>query len=183
MRRDHSRSCRGWAAGQRLQLRHRLVEPAERELRVGAQRQRAQAQFRQPRGLRARERRRHHVRQRVAAPQLDRRVEPLERDVGPVRRQRAAALVEQRLEAVRVKLAGLDPERVAVRAARQAAALAGRPQQAAQLGHADLQARARAVPRVLRPQLLDQPVGGDDAIGVDEQHRQHAARASADCGQ
>jgi len=74
--------------------------------------QRLQPQLCQPRRLGEREHRRRHAGQRLAAPQRKARAQ-FPRPRHPIARlDRSDADVQQRLEALRVKLAGLQPDQV-----------------------------------------------------------------------
>jgi hypothetical protein len=74
-----------------------------------------------------------------------------------------------------VELVDGDVEDVTGRSGDQSVSLPNRPQRSAQLGEADLQVRRRPVRLEARPELAGQPVGGDYAVGVQQQHRQYGA--------
>ena len=91
---------------------------------------------------------------------------------------RPAALREQRREAIRVELSVLEPEHVAGRSRQQDAAAGIRPVSAlvaehlAQPGDVPLHDLRRRRRRRLAPELVDQTIGRDDLVRVQEEHGQ-----------
>jgi hypothetical protein len=94
-------------------------------------------------------------------------------------RQRRIAFGGELREAQRVQFPGRHPQQVTRRPGDQPVRLSGRPERLTQLGQAYLQAVGRLIGRLAGPQLLDQPVGRDDLVGVHEQHGQHRPGARA----
>ena len=89
-------------------------------------------------------------------------------------RARAAAAAHERLEALEVELAGLAARRRSP-APRVTIASAG-AERAPQLGDVDLERLGRGGRRVLAPQHVDEPLGGDRVVAVrEQQHRQQGA--------
>jgi hypothetical protein len=88
-------------------------------------------------------------------------------------RERLACLLEQDLEAVQVELAVRDVQQVAGCAGdEQRVAAAVRAERLAQPRDMDLEGVVRGRRRIVGPQLLDQAVAGDDAIGLQQEDRQ-----------
>src|SRR5207253_10634365 len=79
--------------------------------------------------------------------------------------------LEEALEADGVDLLGIDSERVAGRARDERLA----SQELAQLRDVVLEGRHGRAGRLLSPDLVDDPVGWDDATGVQEQEGQNRA--------
>ena len=165
--------------GERLQLRDEVPVPAAGQQRLGPRLQRGQALLLQPPRLRAGRRHRVEAGQRGPAPQAQGLIEALRRRGGIAGRQRRVALGGELLEPQRVQFPGRHPQQVARRPGGQPVGLPGRPERLAQLGQADLQAVGRPVGRLAGPQLLDQPVGRDDLVGVHQQQGQHRPGARA----
>ena len=165
--------------GERLQLRDELPVPAAGQQRLGPRLQRGQALLLQTAGLRAGGGHRVEVGQRRPAPQAQGLIEVARRRGGIARGQRRVAFGGELLEPQRVQFAGRYPQQVAGRPGHQPAGLAGRAERLAQLRQADLQAVGGPIGRLAGPQLLDQPVGGDDLVGVRQQHGQDRPGARA----
>ena len=89
-----------------------------------------------------------------ASPQGERFPEPV-----------GATFGDELLETVQVELAGAGPNDVAGPLRQHSLA----PESLPDPGHSDLERLARRLGRLLAPELVDQAVGGDDLIGVQEQ--------------
>src|SRR5215204_5860817 len=146
---------------------------AEREVGVDPVLERGEPLLLEPRDLRLRERLVAEVGERTPAPQRERlpqlvggggRVAPLER---------LAAGVRQRGEALGVQLSGRDAQHVAAALGPQRAGL--RPERAADLEDGVLERLGRRRRRGLAPQGVDQPLGRDDLVAVDQQQRDQRA--------
>ena len=105
------------------------------------------------------------VRERRAPPQRQRVAEPLRRVGRQAAREQAPPLVHQPLEAVEIELVGLDPDDVAGRSGRQHVLR----KRLAQPRDVDAQRGGGVLGRVLAPELVDQPVSGNDLVGVEEE--------------
>src|SRR6266545_5120692 len=151
-----------------LQLADELAVAAPREVGVQPVLQHGDPQLREPEQLALGERLVAEVGKRVAAPQrqcLAQPRRPLLGLVGPPRRH------HQRLEAGQVQLAGIDPQPIAGRVGPDPL----RAEQLAQRGDVAVQRRRGAGRRRLPPERLDEPVGADHLVPVQEQHRQQGA--------
>jgi hypothetical protein len=108
-----------------------------------------------------------------AAPQGQRRSERLGGLVRIACVERAAALRGESLEAVQVKLLGVDLQDIAWRARyQQPLGSLGPPpglERLAKLRHVDLQRFSRGARRFSAPQQIDEALAGDDFIGVQQQ--------------
>jgi hypothetical protein len=93
------------------------------------------------------------------------------------------AFAEQALETMQVKLFGLEAKEVArplrSQDAERVAVLALRLEELAQVGDVALNGRLRSPRRSLGPELLDQTVGGDDPVRLEEKERQEGALLGA----
>jgi hypothetical protein len=67
---------------------------------------------------------------------------------------------------VEIERVGLDPDDVAGRSGRQHLLR----KRLAKSGNVDPQGGRRALGRVLAPELVDQPVGGNDLVWMEEEH-------------
>ena len=161
-------------AHERLELADHLRVAAERQVCVDALLDGDQAQLVEPRDLLLGERLVGEVRQRRAAPQRQPLAQPLRRAIRLARGERALAGVHRPLEALHVDIVGAELQQVAVgpRDEHVAVAIGAVLQLLAQLRHVDLQALGRRRRRALAPQLVDQPVGRDDLVAVQEQQRE-----------
>ena len=83
----------------------------------------------------------------------------------------ARRLADQPLEAQRVDQVAVDLQLVAA-PARDDLGVAAAGEQLAQPPHVVLDHLARARRRLLTPQALDQPVCGDEPVGLEAEHRQ-----------
>ena len=99
-------------------------------------------------------------------------------------RHRPARPLDQRLEAVQVELVGRQLEHVAGRPRHQPAAVrCRRPEQLPQPRDVDLDDLGGGGRRRLAPEAVDQPVGRDDLVAVQEQERQQGALLGAAQGE
>jgi hypothetical protein len=126
------------------------------------------AQLLEPADLRDRERLVDQVAERIAVEQRERLARRAPR---LPRRGRAAGLRDEPFEATHVHALPIDPQLVAAPVGQdlRAAAVGER---LAQPPDVVLHHLGGALRRLLAPQSLDQPVGGDGAIGLEPQHRQ-----------
>ena len=142
---------------------------AQRELGLREQLQDGHAQVFQAQRLALREPLVREVRERRAAPQGERVLERLRRARRTARRELGAAVREVALEAVGVEGTGVELQLVAVLVRGDRRGGAERPAQAGDVDLHGLRGRGR---RLLAPQLVDQPVGAERLVGVQQQHRQ-----------
>jgi hypothetical protein len=155
---------------------------AEKQRRLDTVLDRRQPLLLQPRRLGLRERLVGQVAQGCAAPLGQGGVEPLGGAVRSARRQRAAALRAELLEAPEVELAGLQHDAVAAgrrgdpAGARFVAAGAERGAQPRHMGVQGLGGDRRGVGR---PELFDHALRGHRLAGVQQQQRQQGAAAAA----
>jgi hypothetical protein len=163
--------------GERLQLRDEVPVPAAGQHRLGPRLQRGEALLLQPPGFHAGRGDRVEVGERGSAPQAQGLIQAPRRRGGIATRQRRVALGGELLEPQRVQFAGRHSQQVTRRPGDQPVGFTGGPERLAQLGQADLQAARRLVGRLAWPQVLEQPVGRNDLVGVHEQHGQHRPAA------
>jgi hypothetical protein len=151
---------------QRLELAHQLRVAPARQLGVDARLKRRPPQLLQAANLDLREPLVREIGERRPAPECERLAQR------PRGRGRVAVAVarlgQQRLEALEVKLARLDAQQV-TRRPRDHTLLT---QLLAQPRHIHLDALGDRDRRCLSPQLVDQPVGADDLVGVQQQDGQ-----------
>ncbi len=156
---------------ERLELRHELRVPGEREIGVDPLLEDGRAQLLEPRDLGLRERLVEEVRERRAAPERESFTErALGRD-RVVSLERGASLLREACEPVDVDPLRRQLELVAGRAGRN-----HRPERLAELGDIDLDRVGGGLGRITGPQRLDQPVDGDDAAGLEREHGKERAR-------
>ncbi len=157
----------------RLELADQLGAAAEREVGLDPVLERRQPLLLEPRDLRLRERLVGQVGQRRAAPHRKGLPQPFGRGRRVAGVERGAAAGSQRLEAVRVELAGRHPQHIAARLRSQGRRpVAERP---ANLQHGVLQRLGRGRRRRPAPERVDQPLGRDDLVAVDQQQREQRA--------
>src|SRR4029453_8995530 len=144
----------GMLAHQPLELGHEVDVPAPLEILFDAALEAADPPPPEPRDLGLREALIREVRERRPAPERERLVE--------------LALLLQALEAREVELVGLHAQHVS-RRPRLDAIL---PEHLAELGHVDLQRLRRGLGRIALPDRVDQPVLRDDAVRLEEEHRE-----------
>jgi hypothetical protein len=116
------------------------------------------------------------VAERRTSPQRQRVVEAGQRPGGRPRRHGRAGVAEVGLEPGGVDLAGGDVEDVAGRPRphrARARAVGSRDQQLAQLVHVGAQRAGAGGGHPVAPDLVDQPLGGDDVAGPQHQVGQH----------
>ncbi len=152
---------------------HVGMEP-ERQVGLDPVLQAGEPQLLQPHALGERERL-GELGQRGPAPDVERLAQALGGRLRVAAQQRRAAAPAQGLEAVQVDRVGLDLERVAASPRAQHAVR----QHLAQLRDVDLDHLGRRLRRGLAPQLVDQRLDGDRAVGVQEQAGQQSARLAA----
>ena len=152
------------ASDERLELRrHRGVTP-ERQIRVDAVLDAVQAELGETGRLEHGERL-AELRERLASPEGQRVAEVAAGGARVTRGERRAAGVAQPLEPCEVQRLRLAGERVAARARDEHA----RGQHLAQLGDVDLHHLRRRLRWVLAPEIGDEALGRDSAVGVQGQ--------------
>ena len=156
---------------ERLELGDQLSVMAERQVGLGAVLERDQAQLLQPSCLVLRKGLVGEVRQRRPAPQGERGGQRLVRTSGVAVVERLTSLVRESPEPVGVQGAAVELQCVTP-TARDEHAVAERLAQARDVY---LDRLGRPVRRPLAPQLVHDPVNGDDLAAVDQQDRQDLA--------
>ena len=112
------------------------------------------------------------IRERRASPQRKRLVEPLRRIGRQPANEQAPPLVHEALEPVEVELVGLDSNDVARRSRGQHI----RRKCLAQPRDVDPQRSGSVLGRVLAPEVVDQPVTGNDLVEVKKEHSEKGTR-------
>ncbi len=177
--------AQGVLTDQRLQLADQVVVAARDEVGLDPRLGGADPQLVDAGELRPDRAGRHHVGQDGPTPQRHGLVqEPCGRP-GVAGLERAAALVDHAAEAVQVDLVGVDLDQVAGVAGEQRARLAcrgvGLLDRAAQGGDVVLQRLPHGRRRLLAPHRVDQLVGGDHLVGVQQElGQQHAVLDAAE---
>ena len=143
---------------ERVELACERAVASRVEVGVDSRLQRGQARFLEPRHLRLGERLEGEVGERLATPERERAVR--------------VALGNEALEAVDVELVGVDADEVAGRPGDDPVG-ADRP---AKRVHVHLERARRARRRLLAPDPVDQAVGRDDVVGVEQELREQGAR-------
>jgi hypothetical protein len=167
---------------QRLEFPDQLGVAAERQLRLDQLFKRRDAHLLEASGWLLGKGLIGDVRQGWATPQRQRLVERRGCPPGAARGQLAASLCRQQLEAVSVEPLGIEPQLVPVVAGHDnpvrtvARPVGERPAQARDVDLHVLRGDAR---RTLAPQLVDQPIGGERLVGVQQQHRQQGTLLAA----
>ncbi len=159
--------------GKGLELCDDFGVAAERDLSFDSLFERAQAQVLKSRDLFLGKRLVRKIGQGGAAPKRKRLVDLLSRRSGLSAGEGSAAIVEQALERVSVELTRFDPEDVAVPARLErrffvlrSTVRVDRSAKARDVSLERLRGRGR---RSLPPELVDQLVGGDDLVRVEEE--------------
>ena len=152
---------------QRVNLTEDLLVAAGGQVGIDGQLGGRQPQLLQPPDLGARERLRGDVGQRLAAVQRQRQSRRVAGATAP-------GLADQPLEAQRVDQLAIDPQLVRAPARHDLRAAVG-GDHLAQSQDVVLDHLGRARRRLLAPQPFDQPVGRDEVIGLESEHRQHGA--------
>ena len=158
-----------------LELADQLVVAPEREVGVDPELDRCQPDLLEPGDRRLGEALVGEVRERRAPPQRQRVAQPLRRVGRQAAGEQAPPLVHQPLESVEIELVGLDPDDVAGRSGRQHVLR----KRLAKSRDVDPQRGGGALGRVLAPELVDQPVSGNDLVGVEEEHGEKRTRLAA----
>ncbi len=151
-----------------LELGHELGVLPEREVGVDPSLDRQQVQILQAHDRRLRERLEGEIREGRPAPEP----ESLAQQPGSGGGIGGGGLLEETLEASDVELLRVDPDDVAGRDGREERRAGA--ERLAQPRDARLQRRSALVWSLPRPELLDQPVGGDDLVRMEEQEREQA---------
>ena len=163
-----------------LQLADDVRMPAEGEIGLDPALERGQAQLLEPLDRRLRERLVGEVGERWPAPESEGLTQCLGRRGGLPGAERALARLDERLERVQVELARLDAEQVAVSARDQVgvrrAAVLERSAQLQDVVLDDLRGRRR---RPLAPELVDDPIGRDRLIAMEEEKGEQGALLAA----
>jgi hypothetical protein len=151
-----------------LELGHRLAVAPEREVGVEAELERRETDLLEPDDRGLREALVGDVGERRTAPQRQRLAEP-RRGLGRhAAGEQAPSLVHEPLEAVEVEFVRPDPHDVPRRARRQHVLR----ERLAQPRHVDPQRRGGTLRRLVPPQFVDQPLRGDDLVGMQQEHRE-----------
>src|SRR5215217_158980 len=159
----------------RFQLADQLRVAAQRELGLDALLDGGQVKLLKPGDLALRKRLVRELGERRAAPQRERLAQQLQRPLRGPLDERPAALPQQTLEALHVKLAGTDAHQIATATRNHDADGAVYPlylERAAQPRDVYLQALRSSGRGLLAPQLLDQTVARHDLVRVQQQDRQ-----------
>ena len=151
-------------ADERLQLGHELAVPAERQIGVDALLQRGNAQLVEP-ARRRRDRLAREIGQDRATPERKRPAETPCGDLGVCRLR----LGNESPEAVEVELVRTDTNQVPRRPRLEAV-----PEYAPQPPDVVLERSLGSGRRRVSPDAVDQPVRGNDPVGVEQQKRQRS---------
>ena len=163
---------------ERLELADQLRVPSAAQVGLDAVLEQCEPQLLEPADLRLRERLEDEIGERRSAPERQRLPQLLG---GPPRvfgGQSLAALVGQALASVEVELARLHVEQVAIRLGHQPGGALSKS--LAQPRHLDLEALPWRGGRVLAPELVDQLVGRDGLVGMDQQDREQRTLPAVD---
>ena len=159
---------------ERLELGDQPAVLAERQFGLDALLERGEPQLVEPRDRRHGERLVGEVRERRPPPQRERRLQQGGRAIVLTVRERRGGLVRQALEPAQVERVAAGADEVARRPR-----LDHRAEELAQVGHLALHLGDRGRRRLAPVELVREPVDRDDAVGVQEQDRQHSALARA----
>src|SRR5262249_37562101 len=154
-----------------LELAHQLAASAQLELRVDAPLHGEQPPLLQPLRLGRRKRLVLEIRERASAPETERLAENGARLRRVARSGGRASLLEQRLEAVEIKLTRLDPNQVAGGPALDPPTT----QRSPQAGDVIVERVRRARWRRFIPQPVDQPIARNGPVRVQQQHCQDSS--------
>jgi hypothetical protein len=156
---------------QPLELGDELVVPAESELRVVEQLERAQSPLLQPGRLRLVDGLAREVGERGADPEPDGAAEILRGLARACRRESGRGRLDEPVEPRQVELPRIEPQPVAGPVPLDAV----RPERPPQPVDVDLERRDGRAGRVLSPQRVDEPVARDDGVRVQEQQGEQRA--------
>ena len=156
---------------ERLDLGHELRVDVDVEVGRDALLQHAEAQVLEPVDLVLGEVLQLEIRERRAPPQL----ECAAQERRPLGRLRLTGLVHERLEPGEVDLRGIEHECVARGPGHEEV----RPEQLTELRDRVLERRRRRPGRVLAPETVDEPLGGDRLVRPQEQQREHGPLVAA----
>ena len=167
---------------QSVHLGQHVGVAAERKLRVDQLLDRADAQLAEPCDLALGERLISEVTERGPTPHRQRTLERRGRPLGAARRQLRPSLCYQPLEAMHVQPLRIELELVTVVARdQQAIGTVAVGERLAQSGDVDLECLGGRRRRSSAPQLLDQPIGAQRLVRVQqEQREQRLLLAAAD---
>ena len=156
------------ARAQRLELCHELRRLAAAQVGLQPVLERLEPQLLEPGRLRLGKRLVREVGQRRAAPQRKGVAEQPRGGGRVTHRQRLAPFTGKPLESMRIDLLRVHAQQVAGRARDNRV----RPQQLAQPRDVDVHRLDGRLGQILSPQLVDEPVGGDELVGIHQQDRQ-----------
>jgi hypothetical protein len=158
------------ARHERLELAHHVAMEAEREIGLDSSLESREMQLLEARDRRRREVLEGNVHERLATPQAKGLAERLgcSRGLGLVR------LGDELLEPVDVELLPAHLDRVS--GGTRDDQPTARPERLPQMRDTDLQSGRPRRRRPFRPERIEQTVGTDDLVGMQEQHRQERAK-------
>ena len=165
------------AGHQRLELGHQLAVPPGEEIGLDPILERGGVQRLQRHDLGLGERLERDVGERWAAPLRERRTEAGRRAFGHARRERAPALVAQRLEAIEVQLPRLDVQPVALRGRDEPFGVGS--EGAAQPRDRHLERLDGSLGIMLAPQVVDDPFLRHRGPAPQQEQREQGALARA----
>jgi hypothetical protein len=154
-----------------LQLADQPLVKPEREVAVDPVHLRRETQPVEPPGLVARRGLELHAVQRGPAPERERLAQQPAGGFDLARRGPFSRLRQQPLEADRVQPLWLEVQEIPGRPSHDRVASVAR-QRLTQLRDVHVQGLPGGLRRRLAPELVDQPVAGDDGAGVEQQHRE-----------
>jgi hypothetical protein len=140
---------------------------SELEIGVDPLLQRGEPQLLEARDLGLSERLEREVCERRPAPERQGLAQAIRRDLG----FGLPGLAQQRVEPIEIDLVSVELESVARCPCDEHLGA----ERLAQPGHVSVKCRRRGLGRVLAPQIVDQLVGGDDLVRVEEQNRKQRA--------
>ncbi len=159
---------------QRLELTEHLVVAAEPELGLDPVLGRREPQLVEPRDLALDERVVAEIRERLPTPERQRLLQELGGLAVRAPAERCRSFHGEPLEALGVQLVGLDPQAVGAALGRQAVG-----DDLPHLRDVDLERVRRGRGRLLAPQVLDQEIGSDELVSVQQKQREQCTRLTA----
>ena len=159
---------------QRLQLTDHLVMAPEPELGLDPVLGRSEPQLVEPRDLALDERVVAEISESLPPPERQRLLQELGRIAVRAAAERCRSFLGEPFEALRVQLVGLDPQTVGAALGRQPVG-----DDLPHLRHVHLERVRRGRGRLLAPEVLDQEIGGDELVAVQEKEREQRARLTA----
>ena len=163
---------------QGLQFADELGMSAKRKVRLDPVLHHREPEVLNPRDCRLCEGLVRELRERCAAPQTQGLSKDLRGPFGLAGCESSPPFARDSLEVLEIDGTGLDTQDVSGSLPDEKGI--GRlrpfcPKRLAQLGHVDLQGVSGAVGRLVAPQVIDQPVGGNDPVGVKNQDGEERA--------